>query len=475
MRQLIPFLLFFLLFFNNCKNKQAPLEQSASFVSLDCDFFGGLSERDSIRCGYINVPENHGQANGHQIRLSYAILSKKDTSANTYPIIYFIGGPGGQGLSLVNAFFNHPLREKRDLILLDERGIGFSSGLPNIGPQLYSIFAEDHSVAEERSLFKQAIQSYVEEHQDADFDLANYNVYQNAHDIGLLMEALGYEKYNLLGASYGSTLSRVIMKYHPEKVRAVIMNAPNPPNGNFYGKIHQMLSESLEAIFESCAESADCKNQYPNLKKDFRNAIESLKDHPIEVIIDGAPFVMNAQDAIMIIRHCLYQGNALRTIPRFIEAINERDKETLGQLSQAMKNIINLVNMSMHFSSMAYDDYSAESAEAFETSIEEAALVDPGLGFFSSFVPMLEIWHPGRASEEEKQLPISEIPTLILTTTYDPSTPAVNGRIMKERLANAFLFEQQGFGHGVGGACALEMMAAFLDNPREKPDGSCLN
>ncbi len=475
MKRLLPFLLLILLLFNHCKVKQDDKEQSDSYVSLDCDFFGGLSERDGIRCGYIEVPENYDRPNGHQIRVSYAILSRRDTSAQTNPIIFFVGGPGGKGLSLAKAFLNHPLLEKRDMILLDERGIGFSSGLPNVGPRLYAIFAADHSPAEEKALFHEAIESYLEEFEDADFNLADYNVYQNAHDIGRLMDALEYEQYNLLGASYGSTLSRVIMKYHPEKVRSVIMNAPNPPNGNFYGKIHQMLAESLEGIFNACEEDSACQKNYPDLRADFRAAIELLKKEPIEVEIEGKPFVINAQDAIMIIRHCLYQGNALSTIPQFVRAIHERDKETIGQLSLAMKNIFNLVNMSMHFSSMAYDDFSSESAIAFRQSIQETTLVEPGLGFFSSFVPMLETWHQGRASEEEKQLPISDIPTLILSTTYDPSTPAVNGQIMKERLSNAHLFVQESFGHGVGGACSIKMMADFLDNPHKKPDGSCLN
>jgi pimeloyl-ACP methyl ester carboxylesterase len=474
MKRMLLFLLVFL-FFSHCQNPSTTENQTDAFTSLDCDFYGGLSERDGIRCGYIEVPEDHDQLDGHQIRISYAIIKKRDTSANAYPILYFIGGPGGQGLRIVNAFLNHPLREKRDIILLDERGIGFSSGLPNVGPRLYTIFAEDHTVAEERALFRKEIKSFLDEHKEADFNLANYNVYQNAQDIGLLMEALPYEKYNLLGASYGSTLARVIMKYHPEKLRSVIMNAPNPPNGNFYGKIHGMLEESLQGIFDVCAADAVCRQNYPDLPADFRKAIASLKKDPLTVELARKPFIINAQDAIMIIRHCLYQDNALSTVPKLIVAINERDKETVGELSLAMKNIFDLVNLSMHFSSMAYDDFSSETLVAFEESIQAATMAEPGLGFFSSSVPMLETWHQGRASAEEKKLPISDIPTLILTTTYDPSTPARNGVIMKEQLSKAYLFEEKGFGHGVGGACAFQMMAAFLDNPDQQPDGSCLN
>ncbi len=465
----------FLLVFYACTESSAKELIPVNTKVLDCSFLGRLSDNSAVQCGYIDVPENHNEPNGHQIKITYAILKKKEATAQTYPIIYFMGGPGGKGLSQVNAFLNHPFRQKRDIILLDERGIGFSSGLPDIGPRLYSILAGNYELTEEKKLFKEAIESFLSENENQDFNLANYNVYQNAHDIGQLMDKLGYEKYNLYGASYGTTLSRVIMKYHPEKVRSVILNAPNPPNCQFYLNIHEMLEQAMDGIFKACKEDEDCHLHYPDLEQEFRSGIENIKSTPLEIEIAGDPFVLNAQDALLILRQCLYQSNALSTVPRFIRAMNNRDKTTLGRLALPTKSVLEVINMSMHFSSITYDDVTKETKILFEQSVKNSRLVEPGLGFIVSVVPMLENWHLGRASKEEKRFPKSDIPALILATTFDPATPAYKGKEMAQNLSNAYFFPVEGFGHGVLSRCSIRVMESFLDQPEKSPDANCLN
>ena len=75
----------------------------------------------------------------------------------------------------------------------------------------------------------------------------------------------------------------------------------------------------------------------------------------------------------------------------------------------------------------------------------------------------------------------SEVPVLIFAGEYDPNTPATFGRLAGETLPNSFYFEFRGFGHVVLSqqaartgppACAMEVMAAFIDDPLHAPDGS---
>ncbi|MDW8145053.1 MAG: alpha/beta hydrolase [Roseiflexaceae bacterium] len=70
----------------------------------------------------------------------------------------------------------------------------------------------------------------------------------------------------------------------------------------------------------------------------------------------------------------------------------------------------------------------------------------------------------------------SDIPVLILAGTYDPATPPDDGKAAVATLRNGFFFEFPASGHGVilDGGCPLSMALAFLDNPRQKPDATCL-
>jgi len=77
----------------------------------------------------------------------------------------------------------------------------------------------------------------------------------------------------------------------------------------------------------------------------------------------------------------------------------------------------------------------------------------------------------------------SDVPTLILAGDYDPNTPAAFGRLAAQTLPNSHYFEFRGFGHVVlfqqdattGPPCAMQLMAAFLDDPQHAPDGSCVD
>ena len=55
---------------------------------------------------------------------------------------------------------------------------------------------------------KELVDAYLEENKDVDF--GSYNSYQNAMDVGMLMDHLGYEKYNINGTSYGTRLARIV-------------------------------------------------------------------------------------------------------------------------------------------------------------------------------------------------------------------------------------------------------------------------
>ena len=73
----------------------------------------------------------------------------------------------------------------------------------------------------------------------------------------------------------------------------------------------------------------------------------------------------------------------------------------------------------------------------------------------------------------------SSIPTLILQGEYDPVTPPVNGMLAAQTLSKGYFFLFPGVGHGVVDSqvsnCPNDITNAFLENPAEKPDASCIS
>src|SRR5512145_2828573 len=99
----------------------------ARFEKTDC-WFKEPPGRD-VECGWVIVPEDHAKPDGKTIKLAAARFTSDASTPEPDPVIYLEGGPGGSALkSYINQFdfFFGPLLEKRDVILFDQRGTGYS-------------------------------------------------------------------------------------------------------------------------------------------------------------------------------------------------------------------------------------------------------------------------------------------------------------------------------------------------------------
>ncbi|MGB4973429.1 MAG: alpha/beta fold hydrolase, partial [Cyclobacteriaceae bacterium] len=199
-----------------------------------CDFQSILSPDKNIDCGYLTVPENHDDPDSKKIKIAYVILHAEDADSKEYPVIYLSGGPGSSAIdsARINRWYSHPFRAQRDIILLDQRGIGYSSPLPNLYMELNDIMAKDLTAEEEQLSIEKLMVDYAQKCKEQQIDLANYNTFQNAMDVGALMDRLAYEKYNLYGVSYGTRLARVTQDMFPERLNSVTLNSPNPIKGD---------------------------------------------------------------------------------------------------------------------------------------------------------------------------------------------------------------------------------------------------
>ena len=99
---------------------------SPTYQTADCPI--DIPRGYDVACGYLTVPENRTLANSPAIELAVAIVAARD-GADYPPVIYLAGGPGGSGLDDFAADpegWDYPFTRNRDLILLDQRGTGYS-------------------------------------------------------------------------------------------------------------------------------------------------------------------------------------------------------------------------------------------------------------------------------------------------------------------------------------------------------------
>lgn len=86
-------------------------------------------EGQTVICGRIEMPENHASVDGNRLDLAFAVLKARSLSPAPDPVVYLHGGPGGRAVPDIafNAAMFDNLRERRDLILFDQRASGISA------------------------------------------------------------------------------------------------------------------------------------------------------------------------------------------------------------------------------------------------------------------------------------------------------------------------------------------------------------
>ncbi|MBK7895873.1 MAG: alpha/beta fold hydrolase [Anaerolineaceae bacterium] len=237
---------------------------TADFQFTDCPF----NASGDIECGFLTVPEDRSSASSPTIELAVAIVAAPD-GATAPPIVYLAGGPGGSGIDDYIADpegWEMPFLQNRDLILLDQRGTGFSE--PSLDcPEFAEADEQDNPDA---LCFDRLTSEGI--------NLMAYNTQENAADVEALRQALGIEAWDLLGISYGTRLALEVMRNHPAGIRAVILDSPFPPNADTPVDEVYSFTDALAELVADCERDDSCRENYPDLENVFLDTVQRLNE-----------------------------------------------------------------------------------------------------------------------------------------------------------------------------------------------------
>jgi pimeloyl-ACP methyl ester carboxylesterase len=185
----------------------APVRQQAKIPLSDCGFATYTTE---VLCGKLEVFEDPAARTGRKITLDIVLLPASDAAAEPEPIFSLAGGPGQGAARIAGAgedALMSQLRRRRDLVFIDQRGTGSSQALHcNLSAEparLQSYFDELFPVAKVR-----ACRAALEPKSD----LRLYATPMAVADLEAARMALGYEKINLHGVSYGTLVALRYLK-----------------------------------------------------------------------------------------------------------------------------------------------------------------------------------------------------------------------------------------------------------------------
>ena len=176
--------------------------------------------------GHLMVRENRKNPQSNLIELVFVRL-KSTSDKPSFPTVYLDGGPGSSATNIASipdymrAF--QKLREVGDVILLDQRGVGRSR--PNLSYLAteslpVDVFA-DRAVA--LKAFKDRAKMAADHFRAKGSGHTRLQLFESANDVEDLRKALGAEKLNLVGFSYGTHLGLACLRYHGKKLNRVVL------------------------------------------------------------------------------------------------------------------------------------------------------------------------------------------------------------------------------------------------------------
>ena len=112
---------------------------------------------------------------------------------------------------------------------------------------------------------------------DEGVDPSRYNSVASAADVADLRMALGYDRWNLLGVSYGTRLAQTVLRTHPEGVRSVILDSVYPTASDSLAELPDQMQAAFDHFFAACRADPACDGRYPNLEARFAALVDRLR------------------------------------------------------------------------------------------------------------------------------------------------------------------------------------------------------
>jgi pimeloyl-ACP methyl ester carboxylesterase len=467
-----------------------------------CPFKGAIAYKPGeIVCGLLTVPENRERPRSRKIQLHYVKLAARQPmvwdAAKTGEwkkrddaIIYLTGGPGVTVTSYARRLKDHGARDTRDMYILEQRGVGYSGDYCPLYSFVDPAATNVHTWNEYQYARLKSIERCFAAAKARGVDLAAYNTIENARDVEALRRALGIEKWNVWGISYGSILGQAYLKEDPEGVRAAVIDAIVPlVQDAHFQKIGTFLRRNLLLLEQACEQDAVCKASFPDIDGRLEAATEALRKKPITLeaidkeLFPSGKVTLYHDIAVGLPFQMFYEQSNYGTMPAFIDAfatfVEKGDFSALRVATAAGgENAGFEISQGMYNAIVCNDGWAKSLKSSFE--LDQAA--EPLFGGVQGSPDVAEELYrlckkygmPGRPAEQYAPVE-TDIPTIIANGEMDPITPPMLAKMILPGFKNGTYVEFPYAGHGPTRSvkCGGEFVTKFFDNPTGPVDRSC--
>jgi pimeloyl-ACP methyl ester carboxylesterase len=439
-----------------------------------CSLSRDRSNAVEAQCATFAVPENHDAPTGRKIELALALIPATG-EAEPDPIVFIAGGPGQSILEAYPMLHAgvRDARRSRNVLLIDARGTGRSHPLQCTEMEQ---LADKPAGWEDQTIIRK-IAADCRARLEKTSDLRFYGTADHIRDLDAVRAALGVEKFNLVGISYGTRVAQQYAARYPAHTRTITLDSI-APNTLVLGQEHaRNLEAALKRQFARCAADAACKRNLGDpaaVLADVRTRLQAgglpavgYRDPKTGEWREEAPSFAHLS---ALLRLYAYQPASASMLPLILRDAGKGHYEPLLAQARAIGGQMNeQIMMGMHLSVSCTEDFEIRAAPEDENTIMGNDLID-------FLVAQCEVWPKGKRDPNFRKPLTGDLPVLAISGELDPVTPPRYGDDVVKTLPKGRHLVLPGQGHSVlTVGCMPKLFARFLETADAKNlDAACL-
>lgn len=414
------------------------------------------------QCARLSRPLDPQRPDGQRIDVHFAVLPALARNRRPDPVFFFAGGPGQSAMDLAGTVSRllGRVANRRDIVLVDQRGTGRSAALACEPASPVAPLAQmaDLDTVVERL---RACRTRLEKLPHGQFQ--HYTTPVAMQDVRAVQEALGVRTVNLVGGSYGTRAALEYMRQFPQAVRRVVLDGVAPADMILPASFSTDNQAALDAVVEACAADPACAATWPDLRGRWQALLASLPRtiqvaHPVTGQTQSLD--VSRESLLSLVRVPLYAPALAAALPHALDEASRGRFEPLIGLSTSLGGGRPMAMAEgMHFSVICAEDLPRLAQSGDQPG------ADFGAAAAAFYRRACNGWPVGAVPEAYYGMPTAPVATLVLSGGADPVTPPRHGSRVSQALggkARHVVVPQAG--HGVMGlACMRDVLFRFLD------------
>ncbi|WP_448610740.1 alpha/beta hydrolase [Geodermatophilus sp. URMC 60] len=460
---------------------------------------------DGYQQSDVDVPYDYADPQGRTFSLHVVRLPAADPANRIGALFVNFGGPGGPAAATVREIgrllFPPEVLARYDLVGVDPRGTGESQPVQCTGSTAeqaalpYATLADfpTDRVQEEQAIAQ--VRAFAEECRARNGDLLDHvGTLHFARDLDVLRAAMGDQRINLYGLSYGTFLAQVVANTFPTRTGALILDsvvdpawASGPPDTISWIRERAEVgsTETLDRFLELCGEAGPPRCAFAadgSPEQKYAELAARLRAAPMPIPVPGQPaqpltYSMLVSGTVSL----LYDAGSWPLLGQLLQAVYSDDGAAVATLLESLpqpptpEGYLNYPDARAAITCGDTDNPDdpyryGEVARALD------ATTAPYVGSPWAYLGLVCAPWNGRSTERHTGPWDSwtRNPVLVIGNLYDPATPYRNAVVVDDLLPNSTLLTVDGVGHGSLGtsSCADSATTQYLLTGATPPAGT---